>query len=172
MIRLRLNAVRADNKDPVTAFLKDKGVYNEPDITKPETTTVFYFPIKSPDGAVVRDDMSAVDMLNLWETLQDEWCEHKPSATINVKDDEWMDVAAWVYEKFDKLSGVSFLPSDGGTYKQAPYQEITEKEYDEWCQKHPLPEIDWDELKNYEWSDQTTASQEFACVGNSCEVNL
>ena len=167
-----LRTVRADNKDPVTAFLKDKGVYNEPDITKPETTTVFYFPIKSPDGAVVRDDMSAVDMLNLWETLQDEWCEHKPSATINVKDDEWMDVAAWVYEKFDKLSGVSFLPSDGGTYKQAPYQEITEKEYDEWCQKHPLPEIDWDELKNYEWSDQTTASQEFACVGNSCEVNL
>lgn len=167
-----LRTVRADNKDPVTSFLKDKGVYNEPDAMKPETTTVFYFPIKSPDGAVTRDDMSAVDMLNLWEKLQDDWCEHKPSATINVKEDEWMDVAAWVYDKFDKLSGVSFLPFDGGSYKQAPYQEITEEEYNQWCEQHPLPEINWDELKDYEQDDHTTASQEFACVGNSCEVNL
>jgi ribonucleoside-diphosphate reductase alpha chain len=167
-----LRTVRADNKDPITEFLKDKGVFNEPDLNKPDSTTVFYFPVKSPDGAVTRDDMTAVDMLNLWEKLQDNWCEHKPSATINVKDDEWMDVAAWVYNKFDKLSGVSFLPFDGGSYRQAPYQEITEKEYNEWIEKHPLPEIDWDELKHYEQEDHTTASQEFACVGNSCEVNL
>lgn len=167
-----LRTIRADNKDPITALLKDKGVYNEPDVTKPETTTVFYFTVKSPDGAVTRDDMSAVDMLNLWEKLQDEWCEHKPSATINVKDDEWMDVAAWVYNKFDKLSGVSFLPFSGGSYKQAPYQAITKEEFDEWNEKHPPVEIDWDELKAYEQEDHTTASQEFACVGNSCEVNL
>tara|TARA_Y100001956_G_C4129734_1_gene193103 strand:- start:36520 stop:38421 length:1902 start_codon:yes stop_codon:yes gene_type:complete len=167
-----LRTVRADNKDPCTEFLKDKGVYNEPDAMKPETTTVFYFPIKSPDGAVTREDMSAVDMLNLWEELQDNWCEHKPSATINVKDDEWMDVAAWVYKKFDKLSGVSFLPYDGGSYKQAPYQEITEEEYNDWVAKHPLPEIDWEGLKEYESEDHTTGSQEYACVGNACEVNI
>ena len=167
-----LRTVRSDNKDPVTQLLKDKGVYNEPETNKPDSVTVFYFAVKAPDGAVVRDDMSAVDMLNLWEKLQDDWCEHKPSATINVKDDEWMDVAAWVYRKFDKLSGVSFLPYDGGSYKQAPYQAITEEEYTKWNEEHPPVEIDWDDLKEYESEDHTTGSQEFACVGNSCEINI
>lgn len=165
-----LRTVRADNKDPVTAFLKDQGVYNEPDAVKPDSQTVFYFPTKSPQSSITREDMSAVDMLNLWEKLQDDWCEHKPSATINVKDDEWMDVAAWVFNKFDKLSGVSFLPYDGGTYKQAPYQEITEEEYNDWCKKHPLPSIDWEKLKEYEKEDNTTGMQEFACTGNVCEI--
>lgn len=167
-----LRTIRADNKDPVTLLLKDKGVYSEPDIMKPEATTVFYFTVKAPESAVVRDDMSAIDMLNLWEKLQDDWCEHKPSATINIKDDEWMDVAAWVYRKFDKLSGVSFLPYDGGSYKQAPYQAITEEEFNKWNEEHPPVTIDWEELKEYEQDDHTTASQEFACVGNSCEVNI
>lgn len=165
-----LRTVRADNKDPLTVFLKDKGVYHEPDVMKPEVQTVFYFPQKAPEGAVTREDLSAVDNLNLWELFQDEWCEHKPSATINVKDDEWMDVAAWVYNKFDKLSGVSFLPFDGGTYKQAPYQEITKEEYEQWVKKHPMPTIDWGELKTYETEDTTTGSQEFACTGNVCEI--
>lgn len=165
-----LRTVRADNKDPITLMLKDFGVYNEPDVTKPESVTVFYFPQKSAEGAVMREDMTAIKMLELWENLQDNWCEHKPSATVYVKEDEWVDVAAWVYKNFDKLSGVSFLPYDGGSYKQAPYQEITEEEYNSWCENHPIPEIDWDLLRKYEWEDNTTGSQEFACVGNSCEI--
>jgi ribonucleoside-triphosphate reductase (thioredoxin) len=165
-----LRTVRADNKDPLTQFLKDAGVYHEEDYMAANSTTVFYFPIKSPDGAVTRNDQTAVDALNLWEHLQDNWCEHKPSATINVKDDEWMDVAAWVYEKFDKLSGVSFLPHDGGTYKQAPYQEITEEEYNQWVVEHPMPTINWDDLRFYETEDMTTGSQELACTGGACEI--
>lgn len=165
-----IRTVRADNKDPLTRFLKDKGVYCEPDVVKPEVQTVFYFPQKSPEGALTRKDLSAVENLNLWELFQDEWCEHKPSQTVNVQDHEWMDVAAWVYNKFDKLSGVSFLPYDGGTYKQAPYQEITEEEYNNWLKEHPTPEIDWDELKNYETEDTTTGSQELACSGGVCEI--
>lgn len=165
-----LRTVRADNKDPLTQFLKDAGVYNEPDNMALATTTVFYFPIKSPQLAVTREQMSAIDMLNLWENLQDNWCEHKPSATINVKEPEWMDVAAWVYNKFDKLSGVSFLPYDGGSYKQAPYQEVTEEEYNQWVEDHPMPAIDWSDLRFYETEDHTTGSQELACTGNACEV--
>ena len=110
------------------------------------------------------------EALNLWEHLQDNWCEHKPSATINVKEDEWLDVGAWVYNKFDKLSGVSFLPYDGGSYKQAPYQEVTEEEYNRWVEEHPMPKINWDDLRFYETQDSTTGSQELACTGGACEV--
>ncbi len=166
-----LRTVRADNKDPLTQFLRDAGAYCEPDVTKPDTTTVFYFPVKAPSGAVTRHDQSAIEALNLWEHLQDHWCEHKPSATVNIKEDEWVDVAAWVYNKFDKLSGVSFLPYDGGNYRQAPYQEISEEEYDKWIDEHPEPTIDWSDLRHYETEDHTTSSQELACTGGSCEVN-
>ena len=165
-----LRTIRADNKDPVTTFLKDMGVYCEPDNMATETTTVFYFPIKSPDGAVTRHDQTAIEASELWKHLQDNWCEHKPSATINVKEDEWLEVGAWVYKNFDSLSGVSFLPYDGGSYKQAPYQEITEEEYNEWLVKHPTPVIDWDDLRFYETFDTTTGSQEFACTAGACEV--
>lgn len=165
-----LRTVRADNKDPVTQFMKDAGVYNEPDVMAEASTTVFYFPIASPEGATLRKDQTAVQALELWEVLQDNWCEHKPSATINVREDEWMEVGAWVYKKFDKLSGVSFLPFDGGHYKQAPYQEITEEEYNEWLAKHPTPVLNWDDLRFYEQDDQTVGSQEFACTGGSCDV--
>lgn len=165
-----LRTVRADNKDPLTQFLKDAGVYSEPDVTKPDNTTVFYFPMKSPEGSKMRDDDTAVGSLELWKTLQEEWCEHKPSATVYVREEEWPDVIAWVYKNFDMLSGVSFLPYDGGTYKQAPYQEVTKEEYEEWLLKHPLPEIDWNDLRLYETEDMTTGSQELACTGGSCEV--
>lgn len=165
-----LRTVRGDNKDPVTIFLKDKGVYSEPDVTKPNDTTVFYFPQKSPEEALTRNDFTATQSLDHWEKFQDYWCEHKPSATVYVRDEEWMEVGAWVYSKFDKLSGVSFLPYDGGSYKQAPYQELTEEEYEAWLLKHPLPEIDWEELKEYESTDNTTGSQEYACTGGSCEI--
>lgn len=165
-----LRTVRADNKDPLTQFLKDAGVYHEPDNMAPTSTTVFYFARKSPDGAVTRDDQTAIEALELWKHLQDHWCEHKPSATINVKEEEWPDVAAWVYKNFDDLSGVSFLPFDGGTYKQAPYQAITKEEYYNWLEEHPQPEINWDDLANYESEDMTTGSQELACVGGVCEI--
>lgn len=165
-----LRTVRADNKDPITAFLKDAGVCNEPDVTKPNNTTVFYFPRKSPDASATRDAVTSIDQLEIWKTLQEHWCEHKPSATVYVKDDEWMKVGAWVYENFDELSGVSFLPYDGGTYRQAPYQEITEEEYHAWCAEHPMPNINWDDLRFYETEDNTTGSQELACTGSSCEV--
>lgn len=163
-----LRTIRADNKDPVTAFLKEVGVYSEPDVMAPDTTTVFYFAMKAPKSALNRHNQTAIEALELWKNLQDNWCEHKPSATINVKEDEWPEVGAWVYKNFDKLSGVSFLPYDGGTYKQAPYQEITEEEYKDWCDKHPVPFLDWSLMVENE--DQTTGSQEFACTGNVCEI--
>lgn len=165
-----LRTIRADNKDPVTSYLKYSGVYWEPDVTKPDTTTVFYFARRSPEGATLRDDLPAIQQLEIWETLQDEWCEHKPSCTVYVREDEWMSVGAWVYEHFDKLSGVSFLPYDGGTYKQAPYQEITEEEYEAWLGTYPLPDLDWSDLRFYESEDHTTGSQSLACVGGACDL--
>lgn len=165
-----LRTVRADNKDPITALLKDAGVYGEPDVTKPNNTTVFYFPRKSPDNSTTREEVNAIDQLEIWKTLQDHWCEHKPSATVYVKDDEWMKVGAWVYENFDALSGVSFLPHDGGTYRQAPYQEVTKEAFDAWVAEHPMPELNWDDLRFYETEDNTTGSQELACTGGACEV--
>lgn len=165
-----LRTVRADNKDPLTRFLKDTGVYWEPDAMAVKSTSVFYFPQKAPEGAVTRHDQTALEALDLWKHLQDHWCEHKPSATINVKDSEWMDVAAWVYRNFDVLSGVSFLPYDGGNYKQAPYQEVTEDDYNKFLEDHPTPVIDWDDLRHYEQEDTTTGSQELACSGGVCEV--
>lgn len=165
-----LRTVRADNKDPLTVFLKDAGVYWEEDVTKPDKATVFYFAKKAPEGAITKDDLGPIESLEVWEKLQDHWCEHKPSATIYVKEDEWMKVGAWVYEKFDKLSGVSFLPHDGGVYKQAPYQELTKEEYEDWVKKHPLPDIDWSDLCHYETEDMTTGSQEYACVSGACDI--
>lgn len=164
-----LRSVRADNKDPLTVFMKEVGVPYEPDITKPDTTTVFYFPQAAPKGAVVRRDVSALEHLEIWKTIQEHWCEHKPSITVNVKEDEWFDVGAWVFKNFDVLSGVSFLPMDDHSYKQAPYQEITEEEYNEWIGKMPR-QINWPDLSFYEFEDNTTGSQELACSGGVCEV--
>jgi ribonucleoside-diphosphate reductase alpha chain len=137
---------------------------------KGDTTTVFYFAIKSPEGALTRHGQNAVEALELWATLQEHWCEHKPSATVNVKEDEWPEVGAWVYKNFDTLSGVAFLPYDGGTYKQAPYQEVTEEEYNDWIQLHPPVVVDWSKLKDYETFDTTTGSQELACGAGGCDV--
>lgn len=165
-----LRTVRADNKDPLTAFLKDSGVYSEPDVMAPDTTSVFYFPRKSPDSATFRDELTAIDQLEIWKTIQDHWCEHKPSATVYVREEEWLEVGAWVYKNFDDLSGVSFLPYDGGTYKQAPYQEVDEETFNKWVSEHPMPEIDWSDMRHYEQEDMTTGSQEFACVAGACDV--
>lgn len=165
-----LRTVRADNKDPITAFLKDEGVYSEPCVMKGDTTTVFYFPIKAPEGSVTRHDQNAIEALELWKTLQEHWCEHKPSATVNVREEEWPEAGAWVYKNFDILSGVAFLPYDGGTYKQAPYTEVTEEEWNDWVRLHPPVTVNWDRLKEYETTDTTTGSQELACGAGGCDV--
>jgi ribonucleoside-diphosphate reductase alpha chain len=164
-----IRTVRGDNKDPLTQFMIESGIPNEPDVMKPDSTTVFSFPMKSPEGAITRNEMSAIDQLKLWQTYQKYWCEHKPSVTISVKEDEWMEVGAWVYKNFDDISGISFLPHSDHTYAQAPYQEITEKEYKKLDKRMP-DMIDWKLLQNYEKEDHTTGSKELACSAGVCEV--
>ena len=158
--------VRGDNRDPLTNHLKAAGIPNEPDVTKPESITVFTFPMKAPEGAIVRDDMSATDHMNLWLLYQRHYCEHKPSVTINVKEEEWVDVAAWVWKYFDEISGVSFLPSDGGTYKQAPYETITKEQYEAALKLMPK-EIDWNLT---EVDDHVEGIKTLACTANGCEL--
>ena len=140
-----IRTVRADNKDPLCKLMQEMGFPNEPDVTKPDHTTVFSFPMKSPNGAVCRTDMTAMEQLDLWKTYAESWCEHKPSVTISVKEDEWVDVAAWVYENFDSISGISFLPFSEHVYRQAPYQDCTEAEYKEALKTMPK-DVDWAEL--------------------------
>ena len=164
-----IRTVRGDNKDPITKFMKDAGFPNEPDVTKPNHTTVFSFPMKSPSGAVCRTDMTALEQLELWKVYAQNWCEHKPSVTISVKEDEWVGTASWVYENFDEISGISFLPFSDHTYKQAPYQDCTEKEYEETLNQMPK-NVDWSKLSEYEQKDFTVASQELACSAGQCEV--
>lgn len=164
-----IRSIRQDNKDPMTQFLKDQGVPNEPCVMKGDTTTVFYFPVKSPVTATFRDGLTAREHLNLWDVYNRHWAEHQVSITVSVQEDEWIDTAAWVYDNFDHLSGVSFLPMDGGTYKQAPYQEIGEEEYERLAKDMPT-ELNWDRLSEYEKEDTTTGSRELACQGLSCEI--
>ena len=163
-----IRTVRQDIKDPLCQFMIDSGVPHEPDVMKPDTTMVFSFAVQAPPNCLTRDSMSAIEQLKIWKVYQDHWCEHKPSVTISVKEDEWLSVGAWVYENFDSISGISFLPHSDHVYKQAPYQECTEEEYKELASK--MPEIDWTKLKDYEKEDYTVASQELACTGNTCEV--
>lgn len=164
-----IRTVRGDNKDPLTQFMIDQGIPSEPDVMKPDATTVFSFPMKSPDGAVTRNDMTALEQLQLWLTYQRHWCEHKPSVTITVRDEEWMEVGAWVFKHFDEVSGVSFLPHSDHSYQQAPYQEIGQREYEDLLSVMP-PKLDWAKLSEYEAEDTTKGSQTFACVGGSCEI--
>lgn len=163
-----IRTVRGDNKDPLTQFMIDQGIPAEPDVMKPDTTTVFSFPMKSPEGAITRNDMTAIEQLELWLIYQRHWCEHKPSITVTVRDHEWMEVGAWVYKHFDEVSGVSFLPHSDHTYQQAPYQDVSEREYQDLLAVMP-PKIDWAKLSDYETEDTSKGTQTFACVG-SCEV--
>ena len=165
-----VRTVRADNKDPLCKMMKEEGFPNEPDVSKPDHTTVFSFPAKSPRGAICRNDMTAWKQLSLWHTYAKEWCEHKPSVTVSVKEDEWVNTAAWVYDNFDDISGISFLPFSDHSYRQAPYQDCTEKEYKELVKKMPK-KVDWGTLANFESKDYTSASQEFACTSaGGCEL--
>lgn len=162
-----IRTVRQDLKDPLTAFMVEQGIPNEPAEGKENDTVVFSFPQKSPDVSAMRDDITAIAQLKLWLEYQRHWCEHKPSITVYVRDGEWMEVGAFVWEHFDEMSGVSFLPYDNGTYKQAPYQEITKEQYDEMVSAMP-DGIVWDSF--VEESDNTVSSQELACMGGSCEI--
>ena len=164
-----IRTIRADNKDPLCKMMKEMGFPHEPDVTKPDNTTVFSFPQKAPNDAVCRQDMTAWKQLSIWHTYAKHWCEHKPSVTVSVKEDEWINTAAWVYNNFDDISGISFLPFTEHVYRQAPYQDCTEEEYTEALKRMPT-NVDWTELSKYESQDYTVASQELACTGNSCEI--
>ena len=164
-----IRRVRGNNYDPLTQFMKDQGIPNEPCVYSGDTTTVFSFPVKAPEGAICTKDVSALDQLKMWETYQDHFAEHKPSITVNVKADEWFEVGAYVYEKFDKMSGVSFLPYDEHTYQQAPYEEIGKSDYKMLLELMPKS-IDWAKLAEYEGQDFTKGSQTLACSGETCEL--
>lgn len=162
-----IRTVRGDNKDPLTQFMINAGFEAEPCFMKPDTTTIFSFPVKVADGALLREELTAIQHLKLWLIYQRHYCEHKPSVTISVREHEWMEVGAFVYEYFDEITGVSFLPYDGGTYKQAPYQECTEEEYEALKAKIPTG-IDWDNF--LEFDDNVEGAQMLACVSGSCEI--
>jgi len=164
-----IRTVRGDNKDPLTRFLIDSGVPAEPCVMKPDSTMVFSFPVKAPKGCVTRDDLNAIEQLEVWLMYQRHWCEHKPSVTITVREHEWLEVGAWVFKNFDEMSGVSFLPHSDHSYKQAPYQEIEQDEYKELNKLMPK-DIDWEKLSEYEVEDTTVGSQTLACSGDSCEI--
>jgi len=164
-----IRTVRADIKDPLCKFMIDKGFPAEPCVMKPDHTMVFSFPIKSPDNATCRSDMTALEQLEMWRTYQNYWCEHKPSVTITVKEDEWMEVGSWVWKYFDQVSGISFLPHSDHSYRQAPYQDCDEETYINLLSEMPVG-VDWSELASYEETDNTSGTQTFACSGDSCEV--
>jgi len=164
-----IRTVRGDVKDPLTQLMIDEGVPAEPEVFHPDSTMVFSFPVKSPDNAVTRNDMTALEQLEVWKLYAVNWCEHKPSVTISVRDDEWLEVGAWVYKNFDLCSGISFLPHSDHTYQQAPYQDCDEETYEELLSRMPKS-IDWSRLGEYEQEDNTAGSQTLACVGGVCEV--
>jgi len=164
-----VRTVRGDKRDPLTRMMKDTGFPVEDDVTNPSHTSVFSFPVKVDQGAVFRADISAIEQLELWLIYQKHWCEHKPSVTISVKEEEWLEVGAWVYKHFDFMSGVSFLPFSEHTYKQAPYQDIDEKDYTILLNKMPK-EVDWTKLSDYEKTDMTIGAQELACAAGFCEI--
>jgi len=164
-----VRTVRGDKKDPLTMMMVAEGFPVEDDVMNPSHTSVFSFPHKVDQGAMFRTDLTAIDQLKLWKTYQEHWCEHKPSVTISVKEHEWLEVGAWVYEHFDYMSGVSFLPFSEHTYKQAPYQDCSKEEYEVLLEKMPK-NVEWNKLSEYEQTDMTIGSQELACAAGFCEI--
>jgi ribonucleoside-triphosphate reductase (thioredoxin) len=158
---------RANKIDKLAQFMITQGVYAEDDVSSPDTAYVLYFPIRVPEGAISRHDYSAIEHLKIWQLYQQYYCEHKPSVTISVKDREWMSVGAWVYENFDMVSGIAFLPWAGGNYRQAPYMECTEKQFNDLVERTPKI-IDWSLF--HEDSDYTEQAKELACMGGSCDI--
>jgi len=164
-----IRTVRSDNKDPLCVLMKEMGFPHETDVTKPEHTTVFSFPVRSPSHAIFREELTAIQHLELWLFYKKYWAEHTVSITISVKENEWLDVAAYVYKHFDHISGISFLPFSDHVYKQAPYQECTREQFQELCSRMPS-DVDWTKLSKYEKEDTTTSSKELACSAGSCEI--
>ena len=164
-----LRRVRADAKDPIAKLMEDQDIPCEPDVMKPESVKVFTFPIKAPEGAILRDDWTALEQLELWLIYQRHYCEHKPSITVSVRENEWMEVGAWVYEHFDEVSGVSFLPHSDHSYQQAPYEECTKDVYLEALGNMP-EKVDWSLISEYETEDNTKGNKSLACTGNVCEM--
>ena len=164
-----VRTVRQDKKDPLADLLISQGLPYEDDVMKPDSTYIFSFPMKSPTGSVMRNNRTAIEQLELWKVYQEAWCEHKPSITVYVKEEEWFEVGAWVRKYFDSISGVSFLPHSDHSYKQAPYQEITKMEYDEMLEKMPT-DVDFTALVDHEKEDTTTGMKEYACQGGACEI--
>lgn len=156
-----------DKKDPIYQFLKDKGLPVEDERDRPATTAVFSFPMKAPENAICRNDRTAIEQLELWLVYQRHWCHHKPSVTISVKEDEWMEVGTWVYKHFDEVSGISFLPYSNHSYVQAPYEDITEEQYNKMLSEMPTS-IDWTQFT--ETDDFTEGTQTLACTNGSCEI--
>jgi len=163
-----IRRVRQDLKDPLTDLMRSQGVPGEPERFSPDSTWVFEFPVEAPKDCTTREEVSAISQLKLWLCYQQAWCEHKPSITVNVQDHEWLEVGDWVYKHFDWMSGVSFLPYDGGTYKQAPYEAIDKETFGQL--KAEFPKVDFSKLGEFEQDDQTKGSQELACTGGSCEL--
>jgi ribonucleoside-diphosphate reductase alpha chain len=163
-----IRTVRADRKDPLCQMMIEMGFPADPCVMKPDHTMVFSFPMKA-EGSITRNDMTAIEHLELWLTYQRHWCEHKPSITITVREHEWMEVGAWVYKHFDEISGISFLPHSDHSYKQAPYQDCSKEQYEALCEKMPK-DVDWSLLKNYEREDSTKGTQTYACTGDKCEI--
>ena len=165
-----VRTVRADKKDPLAKMMHEAGFPCEDDVTKPEHTWVFSFPVKGPQNGIYRKDMTAVEQLELWKVYQENWCEHKPSITVSVKEGEWMAVGSWVYDNFENMSGVSFLPFADHSYRQAPYQDCSKEDYEKLVKELPQ-DIDWTQLAAYEKSDMTAGSQELACSADGgCEI--
>lgn len=163
-----IRTVRADKKDPLAVFMRQQGFPVEDDVTKPAHTDVFSFPIASPDESCFRAGITAIQQLEHYLIYAEHWCEHNPSITVYVKEDEWLDVGAWVYKNFDKIGGVSFLPYDTGIYRQAPYQEINRDQYEVAMSNMPK-NIDWTKLE--EGTDLTSGMQELSCMAGVCEIN-
>jgi len=164
-----IRRVRGNNNDPLTKMMTANGFPNEPDVTQPNTTTVFSFPIKAPENSITRKDVTAIDQLNAWKIYKENWTEHNPSCTISVKEHEWMTVGAWVYDNFDEIGGLSFLPYSDSNYRQMPYEDCSKEEYEQLVSEMPT-EIDWAELSEYEKIDHTKGSQTAACTAGVCEI--
>ena len=163
-----VRTVRGDKKDPITQFMMEKNIPWETDLWN-NNNAVFSFPVKSPEGCITRNDMTALQQLEFWKIYADNWCEHKPSITVSVGAEEWLEVGNWIYKNFNIASGLSFLPRSEHVYQQAPYQECTADAYSDFASTMPK-EIDWTELTKYENDDNTVGSQTFACSGDSCEI--
>ena len=163
-----IRRVRSDKKDPLAIFMADKGFPVEQDVMS-EASLVFGFPVKAPKNAITVSAVGAMQQLELWKTYQNHWCEHKPSITVYYTDDEFLQVAQWIWDNFDLCSGISLLPFSDHIYQQAPYETIDASRYKELLSEMPK-NINWSDLVDYEQEDNTTGSQELACVGGACEI--